>query len=182
MTDFSVNLRHKLLHRKPGAVHRGGGAPLGRVADVDHRHQLIPFRTGEDARKPGRVKRAHPEGRQALVFGGEHEVSGDDGGIDLGAVLVVVAADPGIGRTAADDQLHRRAIVGARDPLDGLQRAGVGDGPYMDRLLVHGRRRDTAGLQDAVDLLLLHRPRRERPAGVSVLDEGCEFHSALIII
>ncbi len=46
----------------------------------------------------------------------------------------------------------------------------------MDGLLVHGRGRDAAVFQDAVDLLLLDRPRRERPAGVSVSDEGCEGH------
>ena len=52
----------------------------------------------------------------------------------------------------------------------------------MDGLLVHGRECDAAGLLDAVDLLLLHRPRSERPAGISVLDDGIEFHRMLIII
>lgn len=172
-----VNPRHKLPHLHPVPVHRGGGAPLSRIPHVDHRNQLIPFRAGEDARKAGGIEGPNPEGRQALVLGGEHQVCCNNSGIDLGAVMVVVAADPGIGRTAADDQEERRAVVGARDALDGLQRAGVGDSPYMDGLLVHGRGRDAAGLQDAVDLLLLHRPRRERPAGVSVLDDGIEFHT-----
>jgi ATP-dependent exoDNAse (exonuclease V) alpha subunit len=46
----------------------------------------------------------------------------------------------------------------------------------MDWLLVHGRGCDAAGFQNAVDLLLLHCPRRERPTGVSVLNDSIEFH------
>ena len=162
-------------------MHRGGGAPLGWVPHVDHRNQVVAVRAGQKLSKASRIKRPHPQGRQALVLGGEHQVGGDNGGVDLGAFLAVVAADPGIRRAAADDQEHRRAVVGARDTLDGLQRAGVGDGPYMDGLLVHGRGRYTTGFQDAVDLLLLHRPRRERPAGVPILDNGIEFQRMLII-
>ena len=52
----------------------------------------------------------------------------------------------------------------------------------MDGLLVHGRGRDATGFQDAVDLLLLHRPRHERPAGVPFLYDGIEIHNVLIII
>ena len=125
-------------------MHRRGCAPLGRIPYVNHRHQLIPFSAGEDARQPSRIEGAHPEGRQTLVLSGEHQVGGDDGGVDLGAVLAVVAADPGIGGATADDQEERCTVVGARDALDGVQGIRVGDRPYMDGLLVHGRGRDTA--------------------------------------
>ena len=171
-----LHLRHKLLHRDAGSVHRGGSAVLSRIADVNHRDQLIALGAGENPGQACGIKGTHPERGQAFVFGGEHQVGGDDGGIDLGSVFGVVAADPGGGGAAADDQEQGRAVVGARDALDGLQRVGAGDGPYMDRLLVHGRGRDAAGFQDPVDLLLLDRPRRERPAGVSVLNDGIEFH------
>ena len=150
--------------------------PLRRIAYINHRNQFIPFRGGEEAGQEGGVEGADPEGREAFVFGGEHEVGGDDGGIDLGAILVVVAADPGIGRTAADDEDQRRAVVRARDAPDGRQHARVGYGPYMDGLPIHRRGRNPARLQDPVDLLLLHRLRRERPAGIPVLDEGGKVH------
>ena len=150
--------------------------PLSRIPHINHRDQLVPLRTGQEAGQEGGVEGADPEGREAFVFGGEHEVGGDDGGIDLGAVLVVVAADPGIGRTAAYDEDQRRTVVRARDAPDGLQRARVGYGPYMDGLPIHRRGRNPARLQDPVDLLLLHRLRRERPARITVLNEGGKVH------
>ena len=161
-------------------MHRGGSTLAGGIPHVNHCNELIAICAWKDALQKGGIEGANPQGRQALVLGGEHQVGGDDGGIDLGAVLAIVAADPGVGGAAANNQEERRAVVGARDALDGLQRAGVGDGPYMDGLLVHGRGRNAAGFQNAVDLLLLDCTRHERPAGVSVLYDGIEFHKMYI--
>ena len=157
-------------------MHRGGGAVGSGIAHIDHRDQFVAVGPGEDSSQPGGVEGADPKSREAFVLRREHQVGGDDGGIDLGAVFSVVAADPGVGGATADDQEQWGAVVGARDALDGLQRVGTGDGPDMDRLLVHGRGRDPPGFQDPVDLLLLDSPRRERPAGIPVLYDVIEFH------
>ena len=157
------------MHGRRLAVWRG-------VSDVDHGDHFIPVGVREEVAQQGGVEGADPKGGEAFVFGGEHQVGGDDGGIGLGAVLAVVTTDPGIGRTAAHDQDQRGAIVGPGNALDGLQRIRIGEGPDMDRLLVHRRRRNPTGFQDPVHDFLLRVTRSKRTAGVSSVQYFIEFH------
>ena len=118
--SFTGNPRHQLPYRFPFAMHGRRLAIWRGVSDVDHGEQFIPVGGREEVAQQGGVEGADPKGGEAFVLGGEHQVGGDDGGIDLGAVLAVVTTDPGIGRTATHDQDQRGAIVGPGNALDGL--------------------------------------------------------------
>ena len=83
---FLLYLHHQLPYRLPLTMHRGRLAVRGGIAHTDHRHQLIALSAREDVPQQGRVERADPKGGQALVLS-QHQISGDDGGVYLGAVL-----------------------------------------------------------------------------------------------
>jgi len=168
--------RHQLPYRLSLTVHGRRLAVRSGVTHVDHGNQFISIRFGKESFQQGRVKGADPEGGQTFILGGEHQVGGDDGGIDLGAVLAVVAADPGIGGAVTDHQDQWRPVVRAGNTLDGLQRIWMGKRPDMNRLLVHRRRRNPTGFQDPFDLPRLNFLCRKGTAGIPVLNNGIEIH------
>lgn len=146
-----LNFRHEILHRLSDSMHRRGLAVLRGVAHIDDGDQFVPIGTGENGLQQGWVEGSDPERGEPLVLRGQHEIGGDDGRIDLGSVLAVIAADPRLGRTTAYGQEKGRAVVGAGGRFDRLQRLRVGDGPYVDGLLVDGRGGEAGGGEDAVD-------------------------------
>ena len=81
-------------------MHRRGNAILGGVPNVDHRNQLVAVRNAGS-------KGSNPKHRQVLVLCSQHQISGDDGGIDLTAVLPVVAADPSLIQPAPNGEKKR---------------------------------------------------------------------------
>ena len=154
---------------------RGLAVPRG-VAHVDDGDELVPIDTGQQRLQQGGVEGTDPKRSKALILRGQHEVGGDDGGIDFRPILPVVPPHPRLVRTASDGQEKGRTIVGTGGVFDGLQHIRGGDCPYMDGLLIDGRRRDPPGLEDALDGLPLNGSRGEGAAGVATVEEGGEVH------
>ena len=154
---------------------RGLAVPRG-VAHVDDGDELVPIGTGQDRLQQGGIEGTDPERGEALVLRGQHEVGGDDGSIDLGPILPVIPPHPRLGRLTSDGQEKGRTIVGTGGVFDGLQHVRGGDCPYMDGLLIDGRRRNPPGLEDAVDGLPLDGSRGEGAAGVARVEDGGEVH------
>ena len=173
---YLLNLRHELLHRLPNSVHRRGLAILRGIPHIDDGDEIVAIGTGKDGFQQGGIEGTDPERGEPLILRGQHEVRGDDGGIDLGPILPVIPPHPSIGGTTPDGEKQRSAVVGSSCPLDGLQCLRVGDGPYVNGLLVDGRGGDSTGGEDAVDEVLGDGLRGEGAAGVTAEEEGGKVH------
>ena len=174
--------RHELPHRLSDSMHRRWPAVLRGIAHVDDGDEVVPIGTGENGLQQRRIEGPDPQRGEPLILRGKHQVSGDDGGIDLGAVLPVIAPHPRLGRTAPDGQEKGRIVVGTGGCFDGLQRLRVGDGPYVDGLLVDGRGGYSSGFEDAVDGFPRDGLRGEGAAGVAGVEEGGEVHGILVLV
>ena len=146
------------------------------IAHIDDSDELVSIGTGEDRFQQGGVEGTDPQRGEPLVLRGQHEVRGDDGGIDLGPILPVIPPHPRLGRTASNGQKQRSAVVGAGGSFDGLQGIQIGDCPYVDGLFVDGRGGDSAGFKDAVDGLRGDGAGGEGAAGVAAVEKGGEVH------
>ncbi len=173
---YLLDLRHEFLHRLSDTMHRRRLAILRKIPHIDDGDEFVSICIGEDGFQQSRIEGTYPERGEPLILRSKHQVCGDDGGIDLGAVLAVVAADPGISGAAPDGKKKRGAVVGPRRCFDGLQRVRSGDGPYVDRLLVDSRGGDSAGGEDAIDEVLFNGLRREGTAGVAAVEDDLEVH------
>ena len=160
-------------------MHRRGPAVLRGEAHIDEGDKLVAIGTGKNGLQQRRIEGPDPQRGEPLILRGQHQVRGDDGGIDLGAVLPVVAPHPRLSGTASDGQEKGRTVVGTRRCLDGLQRARVGDGPYVNGLLVDGRGGKAGGFEDTIHLLLIDGIRQERTARVAALDKRGKVHGLL---
>ena len=95
-----LDLRHELPHWLPDPMHRRGLTVFRGIAHVDDGDEFIAFGPREDGLQEGGVEGTDPERGKPLILRGQHEVSGDDGSIDLSPILPVVSPHPGIGRLA----------------------------------------------------------------------------------
>ncbi len=62
---------------------RRGPAVLRGVAHIDNGGEVVSIGAGENGLQQRRIEGPNPERVELLILRGQHQVSGDDGGIDL---------------------------------------------------------------------------------------------------
>jgi len=126
------------------------------------------------------VKIHHPCAAHAALMRFQHHVRGHDACIHPAAVRAVVPALPCLVQVAANQHAQRRVKVAFGASAHFGQRLFRADDVHMLWLIVAGGGGQLTGAQDAVDILLRHRPVGKPAYGIAFFGKGQKIGHGLL--